>query len=376
MNSKLTMSEISDILAEKSGLSKKEAEQFLKDLFQQAAEVISSGESLTVNGIGRFKPVWVEPRGSVDVNTGEPIQIPGHYKISFAPDKSLRDAVNEPFASFTTEIIPADGDKIEDVNVTQVDVAYDTTESINAGTVEESSVSEPVKSDIEVVPVVLSEPNKADNEEKQIPVAAVQPVTVDVESVQEVKEEQKSTYNEDDDAFDYYTQLEYKRRTRNGYIAGFITALAIFLIIALGWYWVNRSKSSEYTLSFSPFKVTVGTHKIDTSKNKADSTVVVKKEVDKATDSSLKEPVVETIEPGKFLTTIAQKYYGNKIFWVYIYRENNKENKGSKIWNPRDLPRGFKVVVPEASKYGIDANNPESVKKAQELERQILYEIQ
>ena len=31
-----------------------------------------------------------------------------------------------------------------------------------------------------------------------------------------------------------------------------------------------------------------------------------------------------TIEPGTRLTLLAQKYYGNKVFWVYIYMANNK----------------------------------------------------
>ncbi|MBQ3576180.1 MAG: hypothetical protein IJA28_02035, partial [Coprobacter sp.] len=86
-------------------------------------------------------------------------------------------------------------------------------------------------------------------------------------------------------------------------------------------------------------------------------------------DERPKEPIVETITRGKFLTTIANKYYGDKVFWVYIYREN-------KIWNPKDLQPGDKVVVPDASKYDIDASNPESVKKAKALEQQILYEIE
>ena len=85
----------------------------------------------------------------------------------------------------------------------------------------------------------------------------------------------------------------------------------------------------------------------------------------------VKEPIIETIERGKFLTTIAQKYYGDKVFWVYIYRENS-----GRIWNPKDLKAGFEVVVPDASKYDIDASNPESVQRAKELEKQILYEIE
>ncbi|MEG1643243.1 MAG: HU family DNA-binding protein [Bacteroidales bacterium] len=348
MNSKLTLSEISDMLAKKGVLSKKEAEQFLKELFQLAAEILSSGEYLAINGIGQFKQVLVAERTSVDINTGEPIQIPEHYKIS------LRDAVNEPFASFTTEIIPAaiNISKIEEeVKSSLSEKEYKATDSIKT---EEIAV----------------EPSE-NTEELNIEVAALQTAKDSIKSVPETTRQDTKSEDSKDDVFDYYTRLEYKRRTRNGYIAGFCSALSILLIIAFGWYFMNKNKSSEYTLSFPPFKLTVVTHKTDTVKNKPDSTVVVKEEVKKEPYISEKDTVEETIERGKFLTTIAQKYYGNKIFWVYIYRENN-----GRIWNPRDLPKGFKVIVPDASKYNIDANSEKSLKQAADLERQILYEIQ
>ena len=32
-------------------------------------------------------------------------EIPGHYKLSFIPDKVLREAVNAPFSSFSVEVL-------------------------------------------------------------------------------------------------------------------------------------------------------------------------------------------------------------------------------------------------------------------------------
>ena len=101
MNNKLTVVDIADLVSAKSGMTKKESELFVKEFFALATEVISKGESLTINGVGSFIPVWVETRTSVDVNTKQPIEIPGHYKLSFTPDKTMRDAVNAPFAAFT-----------------------------------------------------------------------------------------------------------------------------------------------------------------------------------------------------------------------------------------------------------------------------------
>ena len=141
------------------------------------------------------------------------------------------------------------------------------------------------------------------------------------------------------------------------------------------------------SISFSSFKLsTVGeqiegenlsNNVVDIQENNIDSLFVDPIETDELiaeienTSSENKYPLIDTIQRGKFLTTIAEKHYGDKAFWVYIYRENS-----GRIWNPRDLKAGFKVVVPVASKYGIDATNPESVSKAKELEKQILYEIE
>lgn len=61
---------------------------------------------------------------------------------------------------------------------------------------------------------------------------------------------------------------------------------------------------------------------------------------------------------GYLITNMAKKHFGNKCFWVYIYEENS-----AKLGNPNKVNSGTVVVIPDASKYGIDANNPESVKK-------------
>ena len=39
-------------------------------------------------------------RGSVNVNTGEKIEIKGHKKLTFTPADTLKESVNQPFAMF------------------------------------------------------------------------------------------------------------------------------------------------------------------------------------------------------------------------------------------------------------------------------------
>ena len=80
--------------------------------------------------------------------------------------------------------------------------------------------------------------------------------------------------------------------------------------------------------------------------------------------------VTDTTTRTLYLTRMAKKHYGHKDFWVYIYEENK-----AKISNPNTVPPGTILVIPPASKYGIDANNPESVKKAHDLQAKLFAQF-
>lgn len=77
-------------------------------------------------------------------------------------------------------------------------------------------------------------------------------------------------------------------------------------------------------------------------------------------------PVVVKIVPDSRLTLIALEHYGHKVFWVYIYEYNK-----AIIKNPNNIQIGTELVIPDASLYGIDANNPESVAKAKAKQAEI-----
>ncbi|MDE6555398.1 MAG: hypothetical protein K2K55_00365 [Duncaniella sp.] len=77
--------------------------------------------------------------------------------------------------------------------------------------------------------------------------------------------------------------------------------------------------------------------------------------------------VKDTVKPGYNLAKMALHHYGAKNFWVYIYEENK-----DKIKNPNNLPAGLVLVIPPASKYGIDPKNPASLQAAKEKEAQIV----
>ena len=61
-----------------------------------------------------------------------------------------------------------------------------------------------------------------------------------------------------------------------------------------------------------------------------------------------------------YLSNISRKFYGHYAFWVYIYLDNKDI-----ITDPDNLPVGAELRIPAPEKYGIDKNNPESIKRAE-----------
>lgn len=113
MSEKVTMQDIIELLAEKHSMAKKDAEFFVKGMFELIEEALATEKYVKVKGLGVFKLTEVEKRGSVNVNTGERFEIQGHTKVSFTPDSSMKDLINKPFAHFETVILN-EGTKLED----------------------------------------------------------------------------------------------------------------------------------------------------------------------------------------------------------------------------------------------------------------------
>ena len=177
MNNKVTFPELVEQVAQYANTSKRMSELFLKELFATISQSLIDGESVKVKGIGTFKLTEVSPRKSVDVNTGEEIEIPGHKKLSFAPDKDMAEAINQPFMHFETEILDDD-------------VTDDQLAAIDAGV--------PTEAPAEVAPAEEETDDTADTEAPaaEAPVAAEEEVVmppVFVAPVEEPESEEAET---------------------------------------------------------------------------------------------------------------------------------------------------------------------------------------
>ena len=105
--------------------------------------------------------------------------------------------------------------------------------------------------------------------------------------------------------------------------------------------------------------VTIDAEKVEVNAATADSIAAAR---EAALRSSSTAVVTDTVRAGNFLTKMARRHYGDSKFWIYIYLENK-----DKIADPDNLPDGLVVTVPPAAKYGIDAADKESVRKAEQL---------
>ena len=102
---KIYIQDLAPYLAEKGGMSTKDAELFVQSMFDIIQETLHREGHVKVKGLGTFKIIAVEPRESVNIHTGERVLIEGHNKITFVPDGVMKEQVNKPFSLFETVIL-------------------------------------------------------------------------------------------------------------------------------------------------------------------------------------------------------------------------------------------------------------------------------
>lgn len=182
MDNKLNLSQLTDLFCEKSGMSRSGAAVFVKSFFETIIERVSEGEQVKVKGFGTFKQSVISDRESVNVNTGERIVIPGHTKITFTPDQSLKDIINKPFENFETIVMDAPSVAATEPAVTSTA----TEESIE--NVSDNNVPTEVRPETNVEESVIADTPKATvAEESHVTVAGEPQVTVAEEAVQPVE---------------------------------------------------------------------------------------------------------------------------------------------------------------------------------------------
>ncbi|MFV0311625.1 MAG: HU family DNA-binding protein [Dysgonomonas sp.] len=419
MNERLSLQDLIDLLAKKQGIAKKEAETFLRELIAVISESIESYDPVRIKDFGVFKLVKVNARKSVDVNTGEAIEIPAHYKLSFNPDKSLKEAINRPFAHFESVILE-DGVSFENVeSETEEDIAEEEDDSTDTISIEEEIteyITIPEKSEIKATEanVIAKEIPIPDTEAESAITEAKEEAEINSEeenageSISEITRNKtvpvaaaaiprSSSASTDIESMFYNHRKKSKRRR---FISLGFVILLILAAFAIGGYYFQElaafltgqppvDKSKKVVIVFDKKSPA------DSLAQKQDSTQIqgiaqeTKNEPQQETKLPKAEPkneevkiaaqpvkdsskplATETIRSGHTLRNIALEYYGHKSFWVYIYEENKDVIK-----NANNIALGTKLIIPAPSKYGIDPKNPASIEKAKQREAKLFKEM-
>ena len=131
---KITNSNILSTFRKQLGISKADEMAFAEAFQTIFEEALLQDKILKISGLGTFKLIPVESRKSVNVNTGEEIEIAGHYKLTFTPDALLKDKVNEPLSHLETVELDADvvienQDEVQNI-ISQDNVVEENQESV------------------------------------------------------------------------------------------------------------------------------------------------------------------------------------------------------------------------------------------------------
>ncbi len=90
---KMTKTQLYAALAEKSGKSKKEVNEFMDQLTELAYDEVKQNGEFTIPGIGKLVKVDRAARMGRNPATGEEIQIPAKTVVKFRVAKAAKDAV-------------------------------------------------------------------------------------------------------------------------------------------------------------------------------------------------------------------------------------------------------------------------------------------
>lgn len=326
MENKITLSDLIDLLAVQANISNSESEVFLKSLFEIITETLAKDEVVKIKDFGTFKLTPIQARESVDVNTGEKIEIPAHNRLSFSPATALKELVNKPFSHFETILLN------EGVSFEGVEEEVETNENEDIETSSEQTIEFAEKIEEIEEAVFAAEPKITVGNTK---VVSPETPTLETDSYQHVFRSDKTVP----------TKPQKRSKIPSVWIpilGGIAIALAsLFFFVQ----WQTRRKP-----------IIIG-EKQPVIENIPQQIIPVEEK-----EPQRKEPEVVVLSGGKTLRILAEEKFGNREFWIYIYLKNK-----SKIKNPNIVSVGTELIIPDLSEYDINASNPQSVAKAKAL---------
>ena len=350
-NRVLVLQDIVKALSHETDTSEALCQSFVKELFAIVAERLMDGESVTLKGVGRF-----------DVDGGE---------VRFVADPDTAAAINSAFDCFEAIELADDFDGDEPVAEDETPDAAEeevaTTVDVTAGTEDVADESpadgaEPEEKESQTDGLEESEADSEENKEECTAETDADDETVTEETAEEETEETAEEEAEETVEEEYDDEPQPKRggcRFAWGFLAGFVTAAVVAAVAWFCLFGVVKKPSSQ------PAVIADDTAKVAAADS--DSTAAVEKPQEQS-EEKMAEPEKESkkaeqtfkVTNTAYLSNISRKFYGHYAFWVYIYLDNKDI-----ITDPDNLPVGAELRIPAPEKYGIDKNNPESIRRAE-----------
>ena len=350
-NRVLVLQDIVKALSHETDTSEALCQSFVKELFAIVAERLMDGESVTLKGVGRF-----------DVDGGE---------VRFVADPDTAAAINSAFDCFEAIELADDFDGDEPVAEDETPDAAEeeaaTTADETAGTEDVADESpadgaEPEEKESQTDGLEESETDSEEEKEEDTAETDADNETVTEETAEEETEETAEEEAEETVEEEYDDEPQPKRggcRFAWGFLAGFVTAAVVAAVAWFCLFGVVKKPSSQ------PAVIADDTAKVAAADS--DSTAAVEKPQEQSEEKTA-EPEKESkkaeqtfkVTNTAYLSNISRKFYGHYAFWVYIYLDNKDI-----ITDPDNLPVGAELRIPAPEKYGIDKNNPESIKRAE-----------
>lgn len=359
---KITAQDIIDALASVDGVTKRVAEDFFRVFILSIEEALLQNESVKIKGLGTFKLQWIEPRKSVNVQTGEDILLSGYYKVNFVPDNDLKLLVNKPFEHLETIVLD------ENTNVKKADVK-------NSPEPELSVLSEQAEEIKDLLSEIQSMSSSVEQpiEEELVEIEETIDIVVEEEVVEQMEEEKKSVEEPDKKLEAENRTLVVSKKNKWPWVAAISLIIIVVLFLLLFFYnWNVNQWVNTYLLK----KDVVVVEQVAEADHKKESVLeqpVLEEVVDEQTewqkifDKRLDQvEYITTIKAprGTHLAQFSEKYYGSPYFWVYIYEANK-----SSISDPNKIRPNMMIKIPKLDSRLIDVNDVRCIEKAKELER-------
>ena len=369
-NEVVVFADLVALLAKSTGTTEALCDSFLRELLALGVEKLTSGNDFLVKGLGTFRQIGGDVVFEIDnsfadeLNSAfdcfEPIELDDDF------DEELFGEAEQETAQPTEPVQPT----IEELEDELPPLPADEPETDEAqpeeSQPEDISIDEPQVDEPDVLPPPIPEEDRL--QPSEVSVAVTEEPSTD-ETIKEADSDANTATSDNDAEYGYADDSSSSKPRWQLFVYGIVCGIVVAVIayFALAYFGILPTTQEQNVVvdtqipSVADDTVVIDTiypikpHAVDTvSAQDADEAKVV--ETEKEPEA---KPVTCKVQALTTLCDLARRYYGDYHFWIYIYQENRE-----KIKDPNNLQSGIVLVIPPAEKYGIDANNQESIDKA------------